>query len=66
MDFEDTQVVNKSFHFVRNRPFPQEVLTSEQEAKKAQLVELTNEVGVVSFDTEVDVLIAAMTEIRDR
>ena len=66
MDFKDTQVVNKSFDFVSQRPFPQEVLTSEQEAKKAQLVELTNEVGAVSFDAEVDALIAAMTEIRDR
>ena len=40
--------------------------TPEQEAKLSELKSLIQEVGDLTFDKEVDVLIAAMTEIRDR
>ena len=66
MDFRDTQIIEKSYAFSTDMPRPEAPITPEQEAKLEQLRVLVEEVGEVSFDTEVDVLIAAMTEIRDR
>ena len=66
MDFIDTQIIKASYYFSTEMPRPDIPLTSEQEEKLEQLRALVEEVGPVSFDTEVDVLIAAMTEIRDR
>jgi hypothetical protein len=66
MDFIDTLIIEVSSSFSTEMPRPNIPLTPEQEAKLEQLRVLVEEVGEVSFDTEVDVLIAAMTEIRDR
>ncbi len=66
MSFEDIEVVNRSEWFIGRYPGPGATLTPEQEAKLAQLKSLSNEVGELSFDEERDVLIIAMTEIRDR
>ncbi len=66
MSFEDIEVVNRSEWFIGRYPGPGATLTPEQEAKLAQLKSLSNEVGELSFDEEIDVLIIAMTEIRDR
>ena len=66
MDFRDMRVIEVSSSFSTEMPRPDVPLTPEQEAKLEQLRVLVDEVGKVSFDTEVDVLIAAMTEIRDR
>jgi len=64
--FDDTEVIGRAERFVGGIPGPQIELTSEQAAKVAQLESLIEEVGEVSFDTEIDILIALMTEIRDR
>jgi len=64
--FDDTEVIGRAERFVGSIPGPQIELTSEQAAKVAQLESLIEEVGEVSFDTEIDILIALMTEIRDR
>ena len=66
MDFRDMRVIEVSSSFSTEMPRPDVPLTPEQETKLEQLRVLVDEVGKVSFDTEVDVLIAAMTEIRDR
>ena len=66
MDFRDMRVIEVSSSFSTEMPRPDAPLTPEQGAKLEQLRVLVGEVGEVSFDTEVDVLIAAMTEIRDR
>ena len=66
LTFEDTEVINRSDWFVGKIFPPQMQFTPEQEAKLSELKSLIQEVGDLTFDQEVDVLIAAMTEIRDR
>ena len=63
--FEDTQVINRSDWFSGNVPGPQLSLTDAQQAKLDQLNALIVEVGDIDFDTEIDLLIQKMTEIRD-
>ena len=64
--FDDSQVINKSEWFVGKFPGPEGNLSPEQEAKLNQLKTLISEVGELTFDQEIDILIASMTEIRDR
>lgn len=65
MSFEDSQVINRSEWFVGGFPGPGQELTPEQQAKMDLLESLLSEVGELTFDEEVDVLIVAMTGIRD-
>ncbi len=65
MSFEDSQVINRSEWFVGKYPGPGQELTPEQQAKMDLLESLLSEVGELTFDEEVDVLIVAMTGIRD-
>jgi len=65
ISFEDSQVISRSEWFIGKYPGPVMTLTPEQEAKLAQLKLLSDEVGELTFDEEVDILIIAMTEIRD-
>ena len=66
MNFTDTQVIERSATGGNAMPLGEDPLTPEQEAKLEQFRALVGEVGEVSFDTEIDILIALMTEIRDR
>ncbi len=66
MNFTDTQIIERSATVGNAMPLGEDPLTPEQEAKLEQLRALVVEVGEVSFDTEIDILIALMTEIRDR
>jgi hypothetical protein len=65
MDFKDSQVIERAGFFSNAYPAPGVPLTPEQEAKLEQLIVLVEEVGAVPFDTEIDILIIAMTEIRN-
>ena len=64
--FEDIQVIGLSERFAGSVPGPQTELTPEQVEKVDQLKSLIVEVGDVTFDTEIDILIVKMTEILDR
>ncbi len=64
--FEDSQVINRSEWFVGGFPGPGQELTPEQQVKMDSLKSLLSDVGEMTLDEELDVLIAAMTEIRDR
>jgi len=67
MDFRDISVIDKSRQFADTVSGPPaDSLTPAQLVKLNNLEGLIEDVGDPSFDTEVDVLIAAMTEIRDR
>jgi hypothetical protein len=66
MSFEDSEVINRSQWFIGRYPGPGATLTPEQEAKLAQLKSLSSEVGELTFDEEIDILIIAMTEINNK
>ena len=68
MDFNDTAIINRTRYFVdaMQEPTVSGLLTDAQQGKLATLDSLLTEVGDVEFDTEIDILIALMTEIRDR
>ena len=66
MSFEDSEVINRSQWFIGRYPGPGATLAPEPGAKLAQLKSLSNEIGELTFDEEIDILITAMTEIRDR
>jgi hypothetical protein len=65
ISFEDSEIIHRSQWFIGTYPGPGGTLTPEQEAKLALLKLLYGEVGELTFDEEIDILIIAMTEIRN-
>jgi hypothetical protein len=68
MDFLDTTIINRSRSFADTMASPaiEVLLTDAQKAKVSTLAGLLTDVGNMDFDTEIDILISLMTEIRDR